>query len=105
MGARVFSQPLDRTKPLWQLWVVQGLTRKRFALVTKTHHALVDGVAGVDIATVLFDLKPVPEPSEPDEAWVPSPPPTPAEMAARGIKELSESPFKLTRRAIRAARH
>ncbi len=55
MAARVFSQQLDRTKPLWELWLVQGLTRKRFALITKTHHALVDGVSGVDIATVLFD--------------------------------------------------
>ena len=46
MAARVFSQQLDRTKPLWELWMVQGLTRKRFAFVTKTHHALVDGVSG-----------------------------------------------------------
>ena len=44
MAARIFSQQLDRTKPLWELWLVQGLTRKRFAFVTKTHHALVDGV-------------------------------------------------------------
>ena len=62
MVARVFSQPLDRTKPLWELWLVQGLERNRFALLSKTHHALVDGVAGVDISTVLFDVKPVPEP-------------------------------------------
>ena len=62
IAGRLFSQALDRSKPLWELWLVQGLERNRFALVTKTHHALVDGVAGVDIATVLFDLKPVPEP-------------------------------------------
>ena len=73
MAGRVFSQQLDRTKPLWELWLVQGLTRKRFALITKTHHALVDGASGVDIATVLFDLKPVPEPAEPDDDWVPEP--------------------------------
>ena len=66
-------QQLDRTKPLWELWMVQGLTRKRFAFVTKTHHALVDGVSGVDIATVLFDVKPVPEPAEPDHDWVAEP--------------------------------
>ena len=53
--------------------MVQGLTRNRFAFVTKTHHALVDGVSGVDIATVLFDLKPVPEPAEPEEDWSPGP--------------------------------
>ena len=73
MAARTFSQALDRTKPLWELWLVQGLTRKRFALLTKTHHALVDGVSGVDIATVLFDIKPVPEPAEPDHEWVAGP--------------------------------
>src|SRR5215211_2564549 len=103
IAGRVFSQALDRSKPLWELWLVQGLERNRFALVTKTHHALVDGVAGVDIATVLFDLKPVPEPIEPDREWVPKPSPSPAELAARGAAELAEAPFKLTRRAVRAA--
>jgi diacylglycerol O-acyltransferase len=103
IAGRVFSQALDRSKPLWELWLVQGLERNRFALVTKTHHALVDGVAGVDIATVLFDLKPVPEPIEPDREWVPKPSPSPAELAARGAAELAETPFKFTRRALRAA--
>jgi len=105
IAGRLYSQRLDRSKPLWELWLVQGLERNRFALVNKTHHALVDGVAGVDIATVLFDLKPVPEDLGPDEAWVPSPSPSSAEMAARGVKELAETPLKLTRRATRIARH
>ncbi len=100
---RIFSQALDRSKPLWELWLVQGLERGRFALVTKTHHALVDGVSGVDIATVLFDLKPVPEPTQPDRDWVPKPSPSSAELAARGVAEAAEAPFKLTRRAMRAA--
>ena len=86
MAARVFSQQLDRTKPLWELWMVQGLTRKRFAFVTKTHHALVDGVSGVDIATVLFDVKPVPEPAEPDHDWAPSPTPSAATAAGKGCR-------------------
>jgi diacylglycerol O-acyltransferase len=105
IAGRLFSQALDRSKPLWELWLIQGLERNRFALVTKTHHALVDGVAGVDIATVLFDLKPVPEPIEPDRDWVPRPSPSAAELAARGIVEAGETPFKLARRAIRAASH
>src|SRR5215213_10212307 len=83
MAARVFSQQLDRTKPLWELWMVQGLTRNRFAFVTKTHHALVDGVAGVDIATVLFDVKPVPEPAELEHTWLPGPEPSAAQLLAR----------------------
>jgi diacylglycerol O-acyltransferase / wax synthase len=105
MAARIFSQQLDRTKPLWELWLVQGLTRKRFALVSKTHHALVDGVSGVDIATVLFDLKPVPEPIRADHEWVPSPTPSRAELAARGAEGLAKIPLALARRVERAVEH
>jgi diacylglycerol O-acyltransferase len=103
IAGRLFSQALDRSKPLWEVWLIQGLERNRFALITKTHHALVDGVAGVDIATVLFDVKPVPEPIEPDRDWVPRPTPSSAELAARGIVAAAETPFKLARRAVRAA--
>src|SRR5687767_359009 len=58
LAARVHSQQLDRSKPLWETWLVQGLEGDRFALISKTHHALVDGVSGVDLATVLFDITP-----------------------------------------------
>ncbi len=105
IAGRLFSQQLDRSKPLWELWLVQGLEQNRFALITKTHHALVDGVSGVDIATVLFDLKPVPEPIEPDRDWVPSPQPSSAELAARGIVGVARAPMGLARRAVRAASH
>src|SRR5215212_4195988 len=101
-AGRIFSQQLDRTKPLWELWLVQGLTRKRFALISKTHHALVDGIAGVDIATVLFDVQPVPEPAEPDHDWIPHPEPSGVTMAAKGLEELLSAPLRLARRAERA---
>ena len=58
LAARIFSQQLDRSKPLWEMWMVEGLEDGGFALITKTHHALIDGIAGVDLATVLFDLAP-----------------------------------------------
>jgi diacylglycerol O-acyltransferase / wax synthase len=98
MAGRVFSQQLDRSKPLWELWLVQGLTRKRFALLTKTHHALVDGVSGVDIATVLFDLQPVPRPAKTDESWMPGPEPSSATMVARGVEELLTMPVRAAKR-------
>jgi diacylglycerol O-acyltransferase / wax synthase len=104
LAARIHSQRLDRTKPLWELWLVQGLEDNRFALISKTHHALVDGVAGVDLATVLFDLEPVPPPIPHEgEPWVPQPEPSAAAMAARGVRGLVELPFSLAGRALRAA--
>ena len=105
LAARVFSQQLDRTKPLWELWMVQGLTRNRFAFLTKTHHALVDGVAGVDIATVLFDVKPVPEPVEPEHDWIPGPSPSAAQLLAKDAEGLLKAPVRLLRRVERAVEH
>lgn len=85
LTARVFSQQLDRSKPLWEIWMVEGLQDGGFALITKTHHALIDGIAGVDIAQVVFDLGPVPtEVPHPDAAWEPRPEPTAAEVLAAG---------------------
>jgi diacylglycerol O-acyltransferase len=104
-AARVFSQQLDRSKPLWELWLVQGLTRNRFALLTKTHHAVVDGVSGVDIATVLFDLNPVPERPDPDDSWAPKPEPSSATLLARGVQDLVEAPVNAVRRLERAVEH
>ena len=98
LAARVFSQQLDRTKPLWELWLVEGLDDNRFALMSKNHHALVDGVSGVDIATVLFDVKPVPEPAKPDHEWIPKPEPSGAHLAARGVEGLAKAPLGVARR-------
>ena len=88
LAGRVFSQQLDRSKPLWELWLAQGLERDRFAILTKTHHAMVDGVSGVDIGTVLFDLEPVPPPAPVEDDWVPQPEPGTTELVARGISDL-----------------
>jgi diacylglycerol O-acyltransferase / wax synthase len=99
---RIFSQRLDRSKPLWEIWLVQGFEGGKFALISKTHHALVDGVSGVDIATVLFDLQPVPpEPPEPD-GWTPAPEPSDADLVAEGVKGLVRTPISLAGRAAGA---
>jgi diacylglycerol O-acyltransferase len=106
LAARVHSQALDRSKPLWEMWLVQGLEGGRFALLSKTHHALVDGVAGVDLATVLFDA--TPEPAEVEHAetpWRPRPTPSALDMAARGVRGLVALPFGAAGRAVAAAAH
>ena len=106
LAARVHSQALDRTKPLWEMWLVQGLEGNRFALITKTHHALVDGVSGVDLATVLFDLTPMPAPVDhPDTPWRPQTTPSGIDMAARGVRGLIALPFGAASRAIDAVSH
>ncbi len=103
LAGRIFSQRLDRSKPLWEVWLAQGLEGGRFALISKTHHALVDGVSGVDIATVLFDLAASPEEApEAEEAWTPAPEPSQAELVAEGVKGLIRTPGRLAGEAVKA---
>ncbi|HYP55035.1 MAG TPA: wax ester/triacylglycerol synthase family O-acyltransferase [Solirubrobacterales bacterium] len=105
LAARVFSPQLDRSTPLWEMWLVQGLERDRFALLTKTHHAAVDGIAGVDIGTVLFDLEPVPEPAPVEDGWEPEPTPSTAQLIARGVTDAVAAPLHLAERAVAAVRN
>jgi WS/DGAT/MGAT family acyltransferase len=105
LTGRVFSQQLDRSKPLWELWLVQGLERDRFAILTKTHHAMVDGISGVDIGTVLFDLEPVPKPAAVEDDWVPQKSPSTAELVGRGLGDAIELPIKVAEKAVDAIRH
>ena len=105
LAGRIFSQRLDRSKPLWEIWVAQGLEGGRFALISKTHHALVDGVSGVDIATVLFDLAPVPSKGpEPEQPWNPAPEPSQVALVAEGVKGVARTPGRLAGEALRVAR-
>jgi diacylglycerol O-acyltransferase / wax synthase len=99
LTGRIFSQQLDRARPLWELWMVEGLEDGGFALVSKTHHAMVDGIAGIDIAQVMFDLSPVPaDVPHPDRAWQPARPPSSAEVLAAGT-------LGLLRAGVRTATH
>ena len=101
MAARIFSQQLDRSKPLWELWMVEGLQDGRFALISKTHHAMIDGISGVDLATVMFDLGPVPaEVPHPDAAWQAQPEPSEAEVVASGAMGAVRSGLELATRAV-----
>ncbi len=98
LAGRVFSQALDRGRPLWELWLVEGVAEGRFALLSKTHHALVDGVSGVDIATVLFDTSPDPLPvAPPEHEWVPRPLPSSAQLLADALRERATVPGEVAR--------
>ena len=98
LAGRVFSQALDRARPLWELWLVEGLAEDRFALLSKTHHALVDGVSGVDIATVLFDSSPDPMPvGPPEDEWIARPLPTGPQLLADALLERATVPGEIVR--------
>ena len=99
LAARIFSQRLDRSKPVWEMWLVDGLEGGRFAIVGKTHHALVDGVSGVDITTVLFDLDREPEGAAEPEPWLPEPEPSGAQLLADALLERLGSPGAVLRGA------
>ena len=98
LAGRAFSQQLDRNKPLWELWLVEGLEGGRFAILGKTHHALVDGISGVDITTVLFDVTPEPAPTPaPEQPWVPRPLPSSAELLGDALLERATVPAEIAR--------
>jgi diacylglycerol O-acyltransferase len=106
LTARIFSQQLDRSKPLWEMWLIEGLEDDRFALITKTHHSLIDGIAGVDLATVLFDLSPNP-PQIPHsgKAWQPHPEPGTAQLLAAGAVGAARAGIALVEGAMDALAH
>src|SRR4051794_4318793 len=99
LGARIFSQRLDRTKPVWEMWLVDGLEGGRFALVTKAHHCLVDGVSGVDITTALFDLDREPAEATTPEPWLPEPEPTRAQLLGDALVQRATNPAEMARGA------
>lgn len=118
LAGRVFAQQLDRDKPLWELWLVEGLEGGRFAMLSKTHHSLVDGISGVDIMTVLFDTSPDPAvPPDPGQRWLPRPVPSSAQLlgealveratmpaeAARSVRAILRAPHQIAGRAVQAA--
>ncbi len=92
LAGRIVSTKLDRSKPLWEMWVVEGVNDDRFALVAKIHHCMIDGMSGVDLTTILMNVVPTSEIEDPTE-WEPRPAPTATQLA------VAES-AKLTRRAI-----
>ena len=111
LAARIFASRLDRSKPLWEIYLVEGLEpagdgSPRFAVIAKTHHALVDGISGIDITAVLFsttaDAAPVGPPSAP---WSPRPVPTSGELLAGLVQDGLSDPLGSARTAGELARN
>jgi WS/DGAT/MGAT family acyltransferase len=106
LTARIFSQQLDRSKPLWEMWLIEGLRDDRFALISKTHHSLIDGIAGVDLATVLFDLSPTPPPvRHSGRPWQPHREPGTLELLAAGARGALRAGAELLAGAADALAH
>ncbi|HYH29838.1 MAG TPA: wax ester/triacylglycerol synthase family O-acyltransferase [Pseudonocardia sp.] len=88
---RLLARQLDRSRPLWEVYLIEGLADGRFAVVTKTHHAMVDGLASMDIGAVLLDLTPTPR-ETPVEEWNPTPEPSGFELAASAAAHALRRP-------------
>jgi diacylglycerol O-acyltransferase len=100
---RVMSQKLDRTKPLWEMWVAEGLDQNRWALLSKIHHCMVDGVSGTDLMAVLLDSERDAPRAEP-EPWVPEREPSTAHILTSALAARATSPYEATRSAWSAVR-
>jgi diacylglycerol O-acyltransferase len=99
----LMGQELDRRRPLWEAWVVDGLEDGRWALISKVHHCMVDGVSGVDLMAVMLDHQPEPSSPAPDE-WHPAAEPSDLRLLAAAVGDLLTQPFeqaRLVRSALR----
>ncbi|HST63919.1 MAG TPA: wax ester/triacylglycerol synthase family O-acyltransferase [Mycobacteriales bacterium] len=89
--SRLMSRRLDRNRPLWEMYLVEGLEGGRIAVITKTHHAMVDGISAVDIGQVILDVTPTPR-DVPDDLWMPAPAPNMIGLVADAVTELVRRP-------------
>lgn len=102
--ARIHARPLDRTRPLWELYVIEGLEGGDIAVVSKMHHAAIDGVSGAELLTALVDLEPITPPEHADAEPGRERQPGQVEMLVRGGRGLAKQPFRLARTAVRTAK-
>jgi WS/DGAT/MGAT family acyltransferase len=96
------SRPLDRSRPLWEMWVAEGAEDGTVAMITKMHHAAIDGVTGADLMSQLFDMAPdAPPPDPPDDEWVPDEVPSDTRLVTESLASRFADPFRVARAARR----
>jgi diacylglycerol O-acyltransferase len=100
---RVMSQQLDRGKPLWEMWIVAGLSGERWGIITKLHHCMVDGVSAAELLALVLDSEREPALPAPDE-WLPERPPSDAELVVHALTRRAVSPYEQLRAVRSAAR-
>jgi diacylglycerol O-acyltransferase len=100
MAARIKSQELDRGKPLWETWIVEGLEGGRFAMISKTHHCMIDGVSGADLLSVLLSATPE-TPVEDVPRWIPRPAPAPLALLRDEAVQRISGPLGFASRLLR----
>jgi WS/DGAT/MGAT family acyltransferase len=102
-AARIHARPLDLSRPLWEMYVIEGLDavegvpKRSFAVLTKIHHCAIDGVSGAELTAAVHDTKPDAEPPPPDEDWRPERVPSAMELAARTALNNIRQPFRFAR--------
>jgi diacylglycerol O-acyltransferase / wax synthase len=101
---RVMSQQLDRAKPLWEMWVAEGLDDGRWALISKTHHCMVDGVSATDLVSVILSKEREPEGAGGSGDWRADPEPDSLELLAHSLAVRAASPYEGLRTVLSAAR-
>lgn len=106
LAVDLIAQPLDLDRPLWHSWIVTGLRGGRFALVNTNHHAMIDGISGSDIISVLLTTDPCkPQRAEPPTApWAPEPEPSAAQLVAGAVAELGSTPVRAVQGLVHALR-
>jgi diacylglycerol O-acyltransferase len=92
--ARLMSRPLDHTRPLWEIYLVEGLARNRAAVITKTHQAVVDGIGAMEIGQVILDVSPTPR-APVENLWMPQPEPSPMQLVMDAVAEAVQRPGEL----------
>ncbi len=101
---RALSRPLDRSRPLWELTVIEGLEGGLVATLMKVHHAMLDGIAAMQLAAAVYDLEPRSGVSEPPPPWNPEPEPGPAELLADALREQLAHPARALAAAVARVR-